>query len=206
MGLDIEVPEGRTGKSGNTVWSYLARGRGVALINSSLAEQLPRGVTLIELARSVGCALWPACAGCADLGREHLAAAGFYQVGYGHALPFGGHNEQCRPVRTAQSAGKCAAIQCNALQDRAAFSDADAPLVGHIGVPDGVLRVDADAVRDALTEVGPSASVGQSTVLVDTEGHQAVSIRVSGDQRGVVGGHRHAVGERDVVGCLAHRS
>jgi DNA-binding transcriptional LysR family regulator len=32
------------------VWGYLARGRGVALINNSLAEQLPRGVTLIELA------------------------------------------------------------------------------------------------------------------------------------------------------------
>jgi DNA-binding transcriptional LysR family regulator len=36
--------------AGNTVWGYLARGRGVALINNSLAEQLPRGVTLIELA------------------------------------------------------------------------------------------------------------------------------------------------------------
>src|SRR5215831_20227472 len=36
--------------AGNTVWGYLARGRGVALINSSLAEQLPRGVTLIGLA------------------------------------------------------------------------------------------------------------------------------------------------------------
>src|SRR5215469_12412760 len=160
MGLDIEVPEGGTGKSGNTVWSYLARGRGVALINSSLAEQLPRGVTLIELARSVGCALGPACAGCADLGGEHLAAAGFDQVGFGHALPFGGHDEQCRGVGTAQGAGKCAAIQCNALQGCAAFGDADAPLVGYVGVPDGVLRVDADAVRDAVTQVGPLASAG----------------------------------------------
>jgi DNA-binding transcriptional LysR family regulator len=35
--------------AGNTVWGYLARGRGIALINNSLAEQLPRGVTLIEL-------------------------------------------------------------------------------------------------------------------------------------------------------------
>jgi DNA-binding transcriptional LysR family regulator len=35
---------------GNTVWGYLARGRGVALINNSLGEQLPRGVTLVELA------------------------------------------------------------------------------------------------------------------------------------------------------------
>jgi DNA-binding transcriptional LysR family regulator len=36
--------------AGNTVWGYLAHGRGVALINSSLAEQLPRGVKLVELA------------------------------------------------------------------------------------------------------------------------------------------------------------
>ena len=36
--------------AGNTVWGNLARGRGVALINASLAEQLPRGITLIELA------------------------------------------------------------------------------------------------------------------------------------------------------------
>jgi DNA-binding transcriptional LysR family regulator len=36
--------------AGNTVWGYLARGRGVALINNSLIEQLPRGVALVELA------------------------------------------------------------------------------------------------------------------------------------------------------------
>jgi DNA-binding transcriptional LysR family regulator len=35
--------------AGNTVWGYLARGRGVALINDSLGAQPPRGVTLIEL-------------------------------------------------------------------------------------------------------------------------------------------------------------
>lgn len=36
--------------AGNTVWGNLARGRGVALINKSLSEQLPRGIKLIELA------------------------------------------------------------------------------------------------------------------------------------------------------------
>ena len=36
--------------AGNTVWGNLTRGRGVALINASLAEQLPRGITLVELA------------------------------------------------------------------------------------------------------------------------------------------------------------
>jgi DNA-binding transcriptional LysR family regulator len=37
--------------TGNTVWGNLSRGRGVALINASLAEQLPRGITLVELAQ-----------------------------------------------------------------------------------------------------------------------------------------------------------
>src|SRR5262250_1623442 len=37
--------------AGNTVWGNLARGRGVALINASLAEQLPRGISLVELAQ-----------------------------------------------------------------------------------------------------------------------------------------------------------
>lgn len=36
--------------AGNTVWGNLARGRGVVLINASLAEQLPTGVTLADLA------------------------------------------------------------------------------------------------------------------------------------------------------------
>ena len=37
--------------AGNTVWGNLVRGRGVALINASLVEQLPRGITLVELAQ-----------------------------------------------------------------------------------------------------------------------------------------------------------
>jgi DNA-binding transcriptional LysR family regulator len=37
--------------AGNTVWGNLARGRGVALINASLVEQLPHGIALVELAR-----------------------------------------------------------------------------------------------------------------------------------------------------------
>jgi DNA-binding transcriptional LysR family regulator len=32
---------------GNTVWGYIARGLGVALVNGSLAEQLPSGIRLL---------------------------------------------------------------------------------------------------------------------------------------------------------------
>jgi DNA-binding transcriptional LysR family regulator len=35
--------------AGNLVWGNLAAGRGVALINASLQEQLPRGIALVEL-------------------------------------------------------------------------------------------------------------------------------------------------------------
>jgi DNA-binding transcriptional LysR family regulator len=45
-GFEPQLDEQATG---NTVWGNLARGRGVALINASLAEQLPRGITLVEL-------------------------------------------------------------------------------------------------------------------------------------------------------------
>jgi DNA-binding transcriptional LysR family regulator len=37
--------------AGNTVWRNIARGRGVALINASLAEQLPRGIRLLDLSQ-----------------------------------------------------------------------------------------------------------------------------------------------------------
>jgi DNA-binding transcriptional LysR family regulator len=36
--------------AGSTVWGNIARGRGVALVVSSLAQQLPRGVRLLDLA------------------------------------------------------------------------------------------------------------------------------------------------------------
>jgi DNA-binding transcriptional LysR family regulator len=36
--------------TGNTVWGYIAEGRGIGLINSSLIKQLPRGIRLIDLA------------------------------------------------------------------------------------------------------------------------------------------------------------
>lgn len=48
-GFEPELDERATG---NTVWGYLARGRGVALINDSLREQPPRGVTLVNVAGS----------------------------------------------------------------------------------------------------------------------------------------------------------
>ncbi|HJY97428.1 MAG TPA: hypothetical protein VJ371_20965, partial [Streptosporangiaceae bacterium] len=60
----------------------------------------------------------------------------------------------------SEGAGEAAAVQVDHLEDLAAFADAHATAVGHVGVPDGVLLVDADAVRDAVAQVGPGAPVG----------------------------------------------
>ncbi len=46
-GFEPDLDERATG---NTVWGYIARGRGVALINRSLCEQLPRGIVLVDVA------------------------------------------------------------------------------------------------------------------------------------------------------------
>jgi DNA-binding transcriptional LysR family regulator len=35
--------------AGSTVWRYIADGRGVGLVVSSLIEQLPRGIKLVDL-------------------------------------------------------------------------------------------------------------------------------------------------------------
>jgi len=91
-------------------------------------------------------------------------------------------------------------------QHRAALGDPHAPLVRHVGVPDRVLRVDTYAVRRARTEIGPDPSAGQPAVRADVEGQQGVPVGVRDDQGGVVGGHRHLVRERDVVGHFAHRA
>jgi DNA-binding transcriptional LysR family regulator len=73
-GFEPELDERATG---NTVWGYLARGRGVALINDSLREQQPRGVALVDAAGTEHTltieAIWHADA-AATVGRVVVAA------------------------------------------------------------------------------------------------------------------------------------
>jgi DNA-binding transcriptional LysR family regulator len=47
-GFDPTIDEQATG---NTVWGNIARGRGVALINGSISQQLPRGIRVVALAQ-----------------------------------------------------------------------------------------------------------------------------------------------------------
>src|SRR6185437_16394400 len=102
-------------------------------------------------------ALRPASPRNLDVDGQDLAAAGRDHLGFGHTPPFGGHDEQRSPCRAAEGAGETAAIQVDGLQHGAARSDTHAPPVRHIGVPDGIMSVGADAVRGTVAEVGPDA-------------------------------------------------
>jgi hypothetical protein len=50
------------------------------------------------------------------------------------------------------------------LQHVATFTNADAALVGHIRVPDGVLGIEADSVGNAVAEVSPYPPIRQAAV------------------------------------------
>jgi len=123
--------------------------------------------------------LRPAGPGHVDVGGQNLAAAGRDHLGIGHALPGGSDDEQGGPAGPAKHASEAPSVEFDGLQDHAALGDAHAPLVGHVGVPDGVLLVSTDAVRDAIAQVGPDASAGQGAVGVDVKGHEVVAGRRS---------------------------
>src|SRR5690606_20578861 len=112
-----------------------------------------------------------------------------------HAAPLGREDEQRLAVRTAERAGEGTPVQLDRLQDVATLGDAYAPLVWHVGVPDGALFVDADAVRKATGEIGPRPPVAQAAVVDDVEGGQSAAERLGNDQRRIVRRHRHAVRE-----------
>ena len=72
-----------------------------------------------------------------------------------HSTPLRRDHEQCLPVGPAERARETAAIEIDHLQHLAALTNPDAPLVRNVRVPDSALAVEADAVRNAVPEIGP---------------------------------------------------
>ena len=61
---------------------------------------------------------------------------------------------------------------------------------------DGLLCVEADAIRGAVPEVGPRPAVREAAVSRNVEGGQLVAVGLGQDERRVVRRHDHAVWER----------
>ena len=149
-------------------------------------------------------------AGAGYLDGQHQDLSGARAVGQpvevgGYAVgrpPFGGQDEQGPPVRAAEhQRERCPVlIELDPLQDLAAVGDPhDRGLArGH---PDRALGVQADPVRSQVR--GEHAPAGQPAVGVDVERGELASERLGDDQRPVVRGDDHAVGEGNVTGDLA---
>src|SRR5215218_1692252 len=120
--------------------------------------------------------LRPAGGRCGRLGRQHLAGSWLGE----HALwtvPLGRDHEQSSSVCPSECAGEAAAVELDRLQHLAAFADADAALVGDVAVPHCAVGVEADAVGDALSELGPDPAVREAAVGGDVEGGESPGIR-----------------------------
>ena len=85
------------------------------------------------------------------------------------------------------------------LQDLAALANAHATLVGDVGVPDGVLCIEADTVGNAVAEIGPHSPVRKATVGLDVEGRELSAVQFGHDQGRIVGRHCHTVGKGNAV-------
>src|SRR5205085_7999501 len=97
-------------------------------------------------------------------------------------------------------ASEAPTVKIDRLQHLTAFANAHATLVGDVRVPDGVFRIEANAVWYASGEVGPHPPVRQAAVSRDVEGSEFLAIGLGHNQGRVVGRHHHAIWECDAIG------
>ena len=87
----------------------------------------------------------------------------------------GEHEQRCS-LRATERAREAATVQFDCFEHAATLSNSHAALAGDVRIPHSTFRIESDAVRKALGEVGPDASVGQATVDRDVERGQPVGV------------------------------
>ena len=135
-----------------------------------------------------------------QLSRPRLLASGL------RASPLRGDDVQRAAVSAAEHAGEASSVDVDRLHHRAAFAHAHTSAVGHVGVPDRAVDIDADAVGRAIAQVGPQPPVRQVAAVVDVERRQPLAVRLGHDQGGVVRTDRHPVREQQIVGDESGRA
>src|SRR5260370_25392220 len=135
----------------------------------------------VKEGRLSGSCLWPAHAGRGCLEWQHLSGPPAVGQACG-TTALGRHQKQRSPVGASEHASEAASIEIDSLQALAALANAYATLVGDVGVPDGVLCIEADTIGNAVAEVGPHSPVRKATVGLDVEGRELSAVRLGHDQ------------------------
>src|SRR5690606_29980215 len=117
--------------------------------------------------------------------------AGFRRV---RSAPCLADDEQPRFVATAERTGEGAAIDLRGRQHLTALADTDTVPVPDVGVPDGPLVIEADAVRMVARRLRPDSPVSQAPVAGDVVGGDPARVGLGDGQSRTVSADRHAVG------------
>ncbi len=105
--------------------------------------------------------LRPTGAWCGCLNGQHLARSCRVSR-VRRTTPFVRHQEQRSVVHAPEHASEAAAVKVDRLQHLTALANAHAMLVADVRVPDGVFRIEANAVWEVSVEVGPNSPVRQA--------------------------------------------
>src|SRR6266496_3774621 len=142
--------------------------------------------------RSGGRCLWRFCGWGVDVDAEHLSGAvGDERIDVVEAAPVLADDEQGAPVRAAERQGEGGSVEFDAVEDLAAFTDANRGATGvgvaaghgaHVGGtgPDGAFGIDADAVW--ADTFGPDPPVSERSVRFDVEGGEPSGDGLGHDQ------------------------
>src|SRR5215510_15227251 len=115
-----------------------------------------------------GTLLRPPGARCGRFHRQHPARSCVISHTR-RAAPLPRHHEQRSSVYSAEHASKATAVKLDRLQNLTAFAYPHATLVGDVAVPDGAFGVEAYAVGNAVTEIGPHPSIRQAAISRNVE-------------------------------------
>src|SRR5262249_35004731 len=118
--------------------------------------------------------------------------------------PLAPYQEQRPVVQAPKHASEASAIKIDSLQHLTAFANAHTTLVRHVCVPDRVVRIEADAVGNAVAQASPHPPVRQVSFSTNIESGELSAVRFSDNQRSVVRRHGHTIWKSDAVGNLSN--
>src|SRR5258705_3748499 len=121
-------------------------------------------------------------------------------------MPLGHHHEQRFAVDAPEHASKTSAVKVDSLQHLTTFANTHTTLVGDVAVPAGAFGGQANAVGDAVAEIGPHSLVRQAALNRDVEGCEFLAVGLGADERRVVWCDRHPIGKSDAIGHLSSRT
>src|SRR2546421_7461827 len=118
------------------------------------------------------------------LGYGHPACgAGARPIGHlSGPFPLGGDDEERLSISSAEHTREASAIELDRLEYLSPFTDAHAPLVSHVGVPESPFGIEANPVRMICARFCPDSSMGEAAVRFYSKGREPIAVGFRHDE------------------------